>query len=74
LNYLIFVHSKIIVALYISNVVRSQLIILFIGVAAGSYIWGPTLQHYMNTDPEVLAFRKKSQLERELNKIEKQTK
>nr|CAH0101040.1 unnamed protein product [Daphnia galeata] len=29
-------------------------IVLLIGVAAGSYIWGPTLQHYMNTDPEIL--------------------
>jgi hypothetical protein len=32
------------------------------------------MQQYLNTDPEVLAFRKKSQLERELNQIEKQTK
>jgi len=47
---------------------------LFIGIAAGSYIWGPTIQHYMNTDPEVVAFRKKAQIERDLHKIEKQSK
>lgn len=45
---------------------------ILIGVAAGVYIWGPTLQNFMNTDPEILAFRQKSKLERELEKnIEK---
>ena len=41
---------------------------ILLGAFGGVYIWGPSLQHYLNTDPEMLAYRKKAQLERELEK------
>lgn len=49
-------------------------LVLLLGAASGTYIWGPGIQNYMNTDPEVLAYRKKAQLERELEKTIKKTK
>lgn len=47
---------------------------LVLGVGAGVYIWSPTLTKYLNTDPEILAYRKKAQLERELEKVAKDLK
>lgn len=44
---------------------------LVLGVGAGLYIWSPTLTHYLNNDPEVLAFRQKAKIERELEKAVK---
>ena len=41
---------------------------LLLGAAGGVYIWGPGLTEYLNTDPEVLAFRKQAAAERELQK------
>jgi len=41
---------------------------LVLGAVGGVYIWGPGLTHYLNTDPEVLAFRKQAAAERELQK------
>lgn len=43
-------------------------VVTLIGIGAGVYIWGPAVHNYLNTDPEVLAFREKSKLQRELNK------
>ena len=36
--------------------------------ASGAYIWGPSIQNYLNTDPEVQAFRKQAELAREIEK------
>lgn len=35
---------------------------------------GPTLKHYLNNDPEILAYRKQAKLERELEKTVKDIK
>lgn len=43
-------------------------LVLLLGVGSGVYIWGPALHEYLNNDPEVLAFREKSKLNRQLNK------
>ena len=48
-------------------------LVILLGVGSGVYIWGPTLQNYLNTDPEILAFRQKAKLERELEKTIKRT-
>lgn len=39
---------------------------ILLGAASGSYIWGPSIIEYLNTDPAVVAYRHKAKLEREL--------
>ena len=44
---------------------------MVLGAVGGVYIWGPGLTNYLNTDPEVLAFRKQATAERQLEKLVK---
>lgn len=43
---------------------------ILLGSAGGTYIWGPSIREYLNTDPEVVAWRQKAKLERELAKTQ----
>lgn len=45
--------------------------VIVLGVAGGVYIWGPSIQKYLDTDPEIVAWRQKSKLARELDKFER---
>lgn len=47
---------------------------ILIGLGAGVYIWGPTLHKYMNSDPEILAYREKARIERDLERTAEKTK
>ncbi len=41
-------------------------VVILVGIAGGVYIWSPALTKYLNTDPEILAYREKAKFEREL--------
>ena len=45
---------------------------IILGSFAGTYIWGPSIQEYLNTDPEIVAWRQKSKIEREIDRTVQQ--
>ena len=46
-------------------------VVVLVGIFGGLYIWSPALTKYLNTDPEVLAYRERAKRERELMEITK---
>ncbi len=49
-------------------------IAILCGCFAGTYIWGPSIINYLETDPAVLASRHQAKLERELETIVEKSK